>query len=226
MKVGSWYKVKNKQSGCGSALLKRKWMSYVEYLLNECKWKLQYGFLSHTPALLSLPPLTLSFSLFFSLPSLSLCLSLSHLFSVPHLSSLSVSLFTSFWSIELSDSSQYWELSCWEALKSSPPHFFPGPVLVDQTLLLTSPVLSLCPGLQWVHGSFSWKICSHSYCAKLTLTHKQIVFLVMWNYSFEPRKYWRVGAVKLWHKPQSCLEMWRNGVVGQKTTEALGSLSR
>lgn len=84
---------------------------------------------SHTHALLSLPPPSLSFCLS---PS-HLSVSLSHLLSLfsPYLSSLSVSLFTSFfWSIELSDfffSSQYWEVSCWEAPKIFTPALFPRP---------------------------------------------------------------------------------------------------
>lgn len=69
-----------------------------------------------------------SFSLSFSLQSLSVFL--FHCFSLPHLSYLSVSfylsLFTSFFrSIELSDSSQYWEVSCWEAPKIFTPSLFP-----------------------------------------------------------------------------------------------------
>lgn len=129
MKVGSWYKPKNKQSGCGSALLKRKWMSCVEYLLNECKWKLQYSFLSHTHALLS----PSSFSLSPSHLSLSISLS-SLLSSLSPISLLSLSLCLSLSSppfgvlrSQTFFSSQYWEMSCWEAPKMFTPALFPRP---------------------------------------------------------------------------------------------------
>lgn len=93
--------------------------------------------------------------------------------------------------------------------------------MVDQTLLLTSAGLPLCPGQHFCttkaacqpilvgekkSGRKNLFPCMGS---KFDIYSEVNASLTMWNCSepsFEQRKYWTVGAATLWRRPQSCLK--------------------
>lgn len=94
--------------------------------------------------------------------------------------------------------------------------------MVDQTLLLTSARLPLCPGQHFCTTSAtsppipagentSRRESLFPYVgSRLDFYPEVNVSVTVWNCIFEPsfvqRKYWSVGAPMLGYRPQSCLE--------------------